>query len=97
MTQNYTYPAEGGGVINEVTYVENAWKPSLLEYAQSIPLLLTNGSTSLPKPVGADTKVVFRVFRVFACACLPGQALPCLHRLNYVSMMCTPGSLHACS
>lgn len=59
MTQNYTYPAQGGGVINEVTYVENAWKPSLLEYAQSIPLLLSNGSTSLPKPVGADTKARF--------------------------------------
>lgn len=57
ITEGYTYPAEGGGLINEVTYVENQDKPSLLQYVQSIPGVLLNGTTSLPKPVGADTKV----------------------------------------
>ena len=57
ITEGYTYPGDGGGVINEVTYVENQDKPSAMQYVESIPGLLTNGSTSLPKPVGADTKV----------------------------------------
>nr|QOL01096.1 putative extracellular protein CSOL_025 [Pseudococcomyxa simplex] len=56
LTQGYTYPAVGGGVINSVEYVENQQMPSVQEYISSIPSLLA-GDATLPKPIGADTKV----------------------------------------
>lgn len=74
ITEGYTYPADGGGLINEVTYVENQNKPSVLQYVQSIPTLLLNGTTSLPKPVGADTKV--RPCNLESCKTSPAE-LPC--------------------
>ncbi len=60
MTQGYTYPADGGGVIHQVGLVENQEFPSVMDYVRSIPTFLSNGTTDLPKPIGADTKVLPR-------------------------------------
>ena len=57
MTQGYTYPADRGGEIQRVALIENQEQPSVLEYVRSIPTFLSNGTTNLPKPIGADTKV----------------------------------------
>lgn len=57
MTQGYTYPADGGGEIQRVALIENQEHPSVLDYVRSIPTFLSNGTTNLPKPIGADTKV----------------------------------------
>lgn len=56
MTKGFTYPAVGGGEVNNVVFVENQQKPSLQDYLTSIPSLAA-GNTQLPKPIGADTKV----------------------------------------
>lgn len=44
-------------MINSVEYVENQQMPSVQEYINSIPSLLA-GDATLPKPIGADTKVL---------------------------------------
>lgn len=62
LVDGYTYPAVGGGVINNVEFVENQQMPSFGEYINSIPSLLS-GNARLPKPIGADTKVPDPRFR----------------------------------
>lgn len=57
LTEGYTYPAKTGGVINTVSLVEDEMMPTVKQYLNSIPTLLRNGTTRLPKPIGADTKV----------------------------------------
>jgi len=41
-----------------VSLVENQEMPTLKQYVTSIPTLMMNGTTRLPKPIGADTKVL---------------------------------------
>ena len=57
LTRGYIYPPRTGGQISTVGLVENQMMPTLKQYVNSIPTLLKNGTTRLPKPVGADTKV----------------------------------------
>ena len=57
LTRGYIYPPRTGGQISTVGLVENQMMPTLKQYVDSIPTLLKNGTTRLPKPVGADTKV----------------------------------------
>ena len=57
LTRGYIYPPRMGGQISTVGLVENQMMPTLKQYVDSIPTLLKNGTTRLPKPVGADTKV----------------------------------------
>lgn len=56
LTSEFKYPAVGGGVINSVELVENQQMPSFGDYIRSIPSLFA-GDATLPKPIGADTKV----------------------------------------
>lgn len=57
LTHGFKYPAKTGGALNTVGLVENQEVPTVMQYLNSIPTLLMNGTTRLPKPVGADTKV----------------------------------------
>ncbi|CAL8466758.1 g6294 [Coccomyxa elongata] len=56
LTSGFKYPAVGGGVINSVELVENQQMPTFGDYIRSIPSLFA-GDATLPKPIGADTKV----------------------------------------
>ena len=58
LTEGYIYPAKTGGWIKTVSLVENQEMPTLKQYLGSIPTLVMNGTTRLPKPIGADTKVL---------------------------------------
>lgn len=69
LTKGYTY---GGGEINRVGLLENLLTPTVGQYIKSIPTLLTDGTTRLPKPIGADTKVMFIAMRASllrTCCC----------------------------
>ena len=61
LTEGYIYPAKTGGWIKKVALVENQEMPTLKQYLGSIPTLVMNGTTRLPKPIGADTKVLLSV------------------------------------
>ena len=56
LTSGFKYPAVGGGEINSVELVENQQMPTFTDYIRSIPSLFA-GDATLPKPIGADTKV----------------------------------------
>ena len=58
LTEGYIYPAKTGGWIKTVSLVENQEMPTVKQYLGSIPTLVMNGTTRLPKPIGADTKVL---------------------------------------
>ncbi len=42
-----------------MSLVEDEVMPTVKQYLNSIPTLIRNGTTRLPKPIGADTKVQF--------------------------------------
>ena len=74
LTEGYIYPAKTGGWIKRVALVENQEMPTLKQYLGSIPTLVMNGTTRLPKPIGADTKVLLstahRLFVPLADRCV---------------------------
>ena len=48
-----------------MSLVENQEMPTLQQYLGSVPTLVMNGTTRLPKPIGADTKVLLSTHMLY--------------------------------